>query len=78
MFQVVGSSGRSYTCYSSCHYCPCPAFAFCVLRRNDSLLCKHILATYLSQAMGLCQELALSDQQLTDILLEKTGEKVEA
>lgn len=28
--------------------------------------------------MGLCEELALSDQQLTDILLEKTGEKVEA
>ncbi|KAK6475440.1 zinc finger SWIM domain-containing protein 7-like isoform X1 [Huso huso] len=78
VFQAMGSSGRSYTCYSSCHYCPCPAFAFCVLRRNDSLLCKHILATYLSQAMGLCEELALSDQQLTDILLEKTGEKVEA
>lgn len=27
-----------YTCFVSCHYCPCPAFSYSVLRRNDSLL----------------------------------------
>uniref|UniRef100_A0AAR2L5T7 Zinc finger SWIM domain-containing protein 7 n=1 Tax=Pygocentrus nattereri TaxID=42514 RepID=A0AAR2L5T7_PYGNA len=38
VFQVLGGSGRLYTCYTSCHYCPCPAFSFSVLRRNESLV----------------------------------------
>lgn len=33
------------------------------------LQCKHILAVYLSQAMGACQELTVSEEQLTSILL---------
>lgn len=33
------------------------------------LQCKHILAVYLSQAMGTCQELSVSEEQLTSILL---------
>ncbi|KAF5898355.1 zinc finger SWIM domain-containing protein 7, partial [Clarias magur] len=37
-FQVLGGSGRLYTCYTSCQYCPCPAFSFSVLRRNESLV----------------------------------------
>lgn len=36
--QVTGGSGRLYTCLVSCHYCPCPAFSYSVLRRNDALL----------------------------------------
>ncbi|KAG5203419.1 zinc finger SWIM domain-containing protein 7 isoform X2 [Ovis aries] len=38
VYQVLGSSGRTYTCLASCHYCSCPAFAFSVLRKGDSLL----------------------------------------
>ncbi|XP_034502791.1 zinc finger SWIM domain-containing protein 7 isoform X1 [Ailuropoda melanoleuca] len=38
VYQVLGSSGRTYLCLASCHYCSCPAFAFSVLRKNDSLL----------------------------------------
>ncbi|KAL0994418.1 hypothetical protein UPYG_G00121950 [Umbra pygmaea] len=67
-YQVMGGSGLLYTCYTSCHYCPCPAFTYTVLRRNDSLLCKHILAAYLSQAMGLSQQETVSDQQMSSIL----------
>ncbi|XP_034539818.1 zinc finger SWIM domain-containing protein 7 isoform X1 [Notolabrus celidotus] len=37
-FQVMGGSGRLYTCFVSCHYCPCPAFAYTVLRRNEGPL----------------------------------------
>ncbi|KAM7398429.1 hypothetical protein PAMA_006374 [Pampus argenteus] len=37
-FQVMGGAGRLYTCFLSCHYCPCPAFAYTVLRRNEGLL----------------------------------------
>ncbi|XP_060769212.1 zinc finger SWIM domain-containing protein 7 [Neoarius graeffei] len=68
VFQVLGGSGRLYTCYTSCHYCPCPAFSFSVLRRNESLVCKHILAAYLCQAMGLCQQELVSDHQMTLLL----------
>ncbi|XP_027283019.1 zinc finger SWIM domain-containing protein 7 isoform X6 [Cricetulus griseus] len=38
VYQVLGSSGKTYTCMTSCHYCSCPAFAFSVLRKSDSLL----------------------------------------
>ncbi|XP_053766975.1 zinc finger SWIM domain-containing protein 7 isoform X2 [Desmodus rotundus] len=38
VYQVLGSSGKMYTCLTSCHYCSCPAFAFSVLRKSDSLL----------------------------------------
>ncbi|XP_078539719.1 zinc finger SWIM domain-containing protein 7 isoform X2 [Lissotriton helveticus] len=71
VFQVLGSSGKLYTCYSSCHYCSCPSFAFSVLKRNDSLLCKHVLAIYLSQALGACQERSASDQQMSRLLLAR-------
>ncbi|XP_039703400.1 zinc finger SWIM domain-containing protein 7 isoform X1 [Pteropus medius] len=69
VYQVLGSSGKTYTCLASCHYCSCPAFAFSVLRKSDSLLCKHLLAVYLSQVMRTYQQLSVSDKQLTDILL---------
>ncbi|XP_040486040.1 zinc finger SWIM domain-containing protein 7 [Ursus maritimus] len=71
VYQVLGSSRRTYTCLASCHYCSCPAFAFSVLRKNDSLLCKHLLAVYLSQVTRTCRQLQVSDKQLTDILFTK-------
>ncbi|KAM8814175.1 zinc finger SWIM domain-containing protein 7 [Rhynchonycteris naso] len=74
VYQVLGSSGKTYTCLASCHHCSCPAFAFSVLRRGDSLLCKHLLAVYLSRAVGTCQDLSVSDKQLTDILMQKPQE----
>ncbi|XP_054857984.1 zinc finger SWIM domain-containing protein 7 [Eublepharis macularius] len=69
VYQVLGSSGKLYTCYASCHFCSCPAFAFSVLRKGDSLLCKHLLAIYLSRALGTCHELTVSNKQLTRLLL---------
>ncbi|KAM7398428.1 hypothetical protein PAMA_006374 [Pampus argenteus] len=67
-FQVMGGAGRLYTCFLSCHYCPCPAFAYTVLRRNEGLLCKHILAAYLCQAMGVTQQEGATDQQMSMLL----------
>ncbi|XP_064425059.1 zinc finger SWIM domain-containing protein 7 [Latimeria chalumnae] len=75
VYQVLGSSGRVYTCFPSCHFCSCPAFVFSVLWRNDALVCKHILAVYLSQAMGACQEVTVSNQQMTELLLAKEEEQ---
>lgn len=43
-----------------------------MLRKGDSLLCKHLLAVYLSQVLGTCQQLSVSDKQLTDLLMERT------
>ncbi|XP_072231783.1 zinc finger SWIM domain-containing protein 7 isoform X3 [Leuresthes tenuis] len=43
-YQVVGGSGRLYTCFLSCHYCPCLAFAYTVLRRNEGLLMSTLLS----------------------------------
>uniref|UniRef100_A0A8C6S626 Zinc finger, SWIM-type containing 7 n=1 Tax=Neogobius melanostomus TaxID=47308 RepID=A0A8C6S626_9GOBI len=42
-FQVTGGSGRIYTCFVSCHFCPCPAFAYTVLRRNEGLLVSPLI-----------------------------------
>ncbi|KAK1882460.1 Zinc finger SWIM domain containing protein 7 [Dissostichus eleginoides] len=67
-FQVIGGSGRLYICFVSCHYCPCPAFAYAVLRRNEGPLCKHILAVYLCQAMAVTQQESVSDQQMSALL----------
>ncbi|XP_041749136.1 zinc finger SWIM domain-containing protein 7-like [Coregonus clupeaformis] len=67
-YQVMVRPGLLYTCYTSCHYCACPAFAYTVLRKNESLLCKHILVGNLSQVMGLSQQETLSDQQMSCIL----------
>ncbi|KAM9385946.1 zinc finger SWIM domain-containing protein 7 [Pholidichthys leucotaenia] len=67
-FQVIGGSGRLYTCFLSCHYCPCPAFAYTVLHRNEGLLCKHILAIYLCQVMAVTQQESVSDQQMSTLL----------
>ncbi|KAJ7308790.1 hypothetical protein JRQ81_008055 [Phrynocephalus forsythii] len=69
VYQVAGSSGKIYTCYASCHFCTCPSFTFSVLRKGDHLVCKHLLAVYLSRALGSCQELTVQDQELTRLLL---------
>ncbi|XP_078278270.1 zinc finger SWIM domain-containing protein 7 [Rhinoraja longicauda] len=74
LYQVVGSSGRVYRCFSSCLYCSCAAFMYSVLRRNDHILCKHLLAVYLCQAMGTLRQLRVSNHQLTDLLQPKDEE----
>ncbi|XP_069003070.1 zinc finger SWIM domain-containing protein 7 [Embiotoca jacksoni] len=73
IFQVMGGSGRLYTCFLSCHYCPCPAFAYTVLRRNEGLLCKHILAVYLCRATAVTQQESVSDQQMSTLLSGTTA-----
>uniref|UniRef100_A0A663MFK9 Zinc finger SWIM-type containing 7 n=1 Tax=Athene cunicularia TaxID=194338 RepID=A0A663MFK9_ATHCN len=46
-YQVLGSSGKLYTCYSSCHFCTCPAFGFTVLQKSESLLIPSHFYCYL-------------------------------
>ena len=52
LYRVRGTGGRFYTCMSSSDYCSCPSFVYTVLVKQDSLLCKHLLAVRLGRAMA--------------------------
>ncbi|XP_072163894.1 zinc finger SWIM domain-containing protein 7-like [Diadema setosum] len=69
IYEVVGSSGTPYLCLPSAQYCPCPFFAFSVIKRQDAPMCKHMLAVLLSSAMGLVKESTSSDDHVTSLLL---------
>ncbi|XP_077996206.1 zinc finger SWIM domain-containing protein 7-like [Glandiceps talaboti] len=68
VFQVVGSSGKLYTCFSSSNYCSCLSFTFSVLKRKDIAMCKHVLAVYLSSAMGKNEDTSITDQEMTQLI----------
>ncbi|KAM4824588.1 zinc finger SWIM domain-containing protein 7 isoform X2 [Urocitellus parryii] len=74
IYQVLGSSGKTYTCLASCHYCSCPAFTFSVLRKSESLLYwrlnPEVLTTELHPALfeiGSCK-VAQNDHEFAIIL----------
>ncbi|KAI8499229.1 Zinc finger SWIM domain-containing protein 7 [Branchiostoma belcheri] len=71
LYLVVGSSGRLYTCLPSGLYCPCTYFTYAALMKGEALVCKHVLAVQLSQAMEACQELNVSDEELVGLLMNK-------
>lgn len=52
LYRVKGSGGRTYTCLTSSNYCSCPSFVYTVLVKEDTLLCKHMLAVQLARAIG--------------------------
>ncbi|XP_052272032.1 zinc finger SWIM domain-containing protein 7-like isoform X2 [Dreissena polymorpha] len=64
VYQVIGSSGTPYTCLVSCQYCSCPAYRFSVLKKEDHVMCKHVLAVKLSNAMGVTKELQVTDAEI--------------
>ncbi|XP_059149613.1 zinc finger SWIM domain-containing protein 7-like [Physella acuta] len=69
LFQVVGASGTPYTCFARENYCSCPAYHFSVLRKEDHMMCKHVLAVKLSEAMGKSKSLSVSDAEVTHIIM---------
>ncbi|XP_013794716.1 zinc finger SWIM domain-containing protein 7-like [Limulus polyphemus] len=68
LFQVFGSSGVPYLCLKSSNYCSCQYYKYSVLRRGDHLMCKHMLASRLSEAMELCQEMQYTDETVALML----------
>ncbi|ESP05093.1 hypothetical protein LOTGIDRAFT_103136, partial [Lottia gigantea] len=71
VYQVVGSAGtKYYTCFISSHYCSCPAFRFSVLKKEDYLLCKHLLAIKLSEAMEKVKRNPITDNEMVTIIQE--------
>ncbi|KAM5309658.1 zinc finger SWIM domain-containing protein 7 isoform 3-T4 [Glossophaga mutica] len=61
VYQVLGSSGKMYTCLASCHYCSCPAFAFSVLRKSDSLLQVCVFCVPVQASLGSLSQSGYGD-----------------
>uniref|UniRef100_A0A8C3NLD8 Uncharacterized protein n=1 Tax=Geospiza parvula TaxID=87175 RepID=A0A8C3NLD8_GEOPR len=62
LYQVLGSSGKLYTCYSSCHFCTCPAFGFSVLQKSESLLVSSVPQPGAAMGRGQGSALPLEPQ----------------
>uniref|UniRef100_UPI00358EC6AD zinc finger SWIM domain-containing protein 7 n=1 Tax=Myxine glutinosa TaxID=7769 RepID=UPI00358EC6AD len=67
-YQVLGRSGAVYTCLANSLYCSCPAFFYSVVRKSDVLLCKHLLAAHVSEALGQCTEVLVSDSTMAELM----------
>ncbi|CAL4115305.1 unnamed protein product, partial [Meganyctiphanes norvegica] len=68
LYQVMGSSGIHYVVLPNSNVCQCPAFKFAVVKRRDSIMCKHVLAARLAEAMCTFEEKMVSDYYIMDIL----------
>ena len=68
MYQVVGSTGTPYACFTTSVYCGCYAYRYSVLKRGDHPMCKHVLAINLSNTMGLTKSQEVTDKELADII----------
>ncbi|KAI8739984.1 zinc finger SWIM domain-containing protein 7-like [Biomphalaria glabrata] len=69
VFQVIGASGAPYLCLPNLNYCSCPAYNFSVLKKEEHLMCKHVLAMRLSQAMNRCKKLDVTNEEITSMIL---------
>jgi len=67
-YKVTGSTGLPYTCLTSSLYCGCPAYKFTVLKKAEALMCKHVMAVKLCEAMDTCKHEEITDQQMADML----------
>lgn len=69
LFQVQASTGnRLYVCLVSSNYCNCPSFMYSVVLREDSLMCKHVLAVKIARAMGRVISNDISDEEFAELL----------
>ncbi|EDO33107.1 predicted protein, partial [Nematostella vectensis] len=64
IYQVIGSAGQMYTCLLSSDYCTCPSYTYTVLVKMDSILCKHLLAAHLAEALGNIKEKRVLDHEV--------------
>jgi len=62
LYQVVGSSNQVYNCLITGEFCTCPSYTFTVLVKMESLMCKHLLAVHLAEALGECRNRDISDE----------------
>ncbi|CAM1308716.1 ZSWIM7 (predicted) [Pycnogonum litorale] len=68
LYQITGSVGTPYVCFRSSNYCSCPAYTYSVLKKQDYIMCKHVLAAKLSDAMGLCDVWEVGDETMAQMI----------
>ncbi|RXG59438.1 Zinc finger SWIM domain-containing protein 7 [Armadillidium vulgare] len=69
VYKVIGGSGAYYTLLPNLSFCQCPAYRYSVLKRKDSLVCKHVLAAKLSSAMKIVKREEISNDSMIDVIL---------
>ncbi|KAI5079912.1 hypothetical protein GOP47_0005391 [Adiantum capillus-veneris] len=71
VFQVAGESKSSdkYLCLPK-HFCSCHSFFFDVVGRGEQLCCKHQLASRIADALGICQQVVVPDEELALLFLQ--------
>ncbi|XP_002988124.2 zinc finger SWIM domain-containing protein 7-like isoform X2 [Selaginella moellendorffii] len=77
IFVVRGETDKSdqHLCLLKPHFCSCPSFFFDVVVRHQHLCCKHQLAASLAEALRICKDQTVSDQELAILLLEKRSKR---
>lgn len=73
LYQVLGSSNHIYNCLITGDFCTCPSYTFTVLVKMESLMCKHLLAVHLAEALGECRNRAISDEDFVAYMCYDSG-----
>ena len=68
LYQVRGTSGTTYYCFTSSNYCSCPSFIFTVVKKEDVLYCKHVIAALIGEALGRVDNKQISDVDFYKLL----------
>ncbi|XP_076032632.1 zinc finger SWIM domain-containing protein 7-like [Oratosquilla oratoria] len=69
IYQVKGSSGTPYICFPNSTYCQCPAYKFGVLKRQEYIMCKHVIAARLASALSTTKTTEISNEAISDVLI---------
>ncbi|EGG17775.1 hypothetical protein DFA_08774 [Cavenderia fasciculata] len=51
IYVVDGRKGTKYMCLLDANYCSCPSFGFNVLSKQDSIYCKHQIASLIGEIL---------------------------
>ena len=65
---VRGSSRNTYLCLKAERFCSCLSFQYTVLNKHDSVMCKHLLAVHVAEAIGSAVIQEVSDEDLAECL----------
>lgn len=68
VYQVEGDTRETYTCLPSSYFCCCYSYLHQVIRNQEIPMCKHVLATRLAEALGVCEEVQCSDENVASML----------
>lgn len=70
IYQVVDSSGVIYTCFQNSNYCSCLTYTCSVLVNDEYIMCHHVLALRLSEAMAVTKTRLVSDKEMVSAILQ--------